>query len=124
MVIRHCYSCKSCIRLYPILEEEENKCPYCGNRGEYIDSQQYDEQTDKTIGEPFEIPSRKQKDPYISSHEFDKIYNKPEIHCPYCNSTNCKKLGAISRGVSFGLFGFGSGSIGKQWKCRDCGSAF
>lgn len=49
---------------------------------------------------------------------------KPTVTCPYCNSTNCKKLGAISRGVSFGLFGFGSGKIGKQWHCNDCKSDF
>ena len=59
----------------------------------------------------------------VENHKAGRDSN-PTITCPYCSSTDCKKLGAVSRGVSFGLFGFGSGSIGKQWKCRKCGSAF
>lgn len=46
------------------------------------------------------------------------------ITCPYCKSTNTKKLSAASRGLSFGLFGFGSKKIGKQWHCNGCGSDF
>ena len=50
--------------------------------------------------------------------------NTPVIKCPYCKSTNTKKLSAASRGLSFGIFGFGSKKIGKQWHCNGCGSDF
>lgn len=48
----------------------------------------------------------------------------PTITCPYCKSTNTKKLSAVSRGLSFSIFGFGSKKIGKQWHCNSCGSDF
>ncbi len=44
--------------------------------------------------------------------------------CPYCRSTNIKKIGLINRSTSVGLFGLASKKIGKQWECKDCKSAF
>ena len=46
------------------------------------------------------------------------------ITCPYCQSTNCSKIGILSRKMSFGLFGFGSSKLGKQWHCNSCKSNF
>lgn len=46
--------------------------------------------------------------------------NKCIPKCPTCGSTNLERIGTINRVVSFGLFGFGSGKIGKQFKCRNC----
>lgn len=46
------------------------------------------------------------------------------ITCPYCKSANCNRVGTLSRGFSFGLFGFGSSKVGKQWHCNDCKSDF
>lgn len=55
----------------------------------------------------------------------EKIRNSScVITCPYCQSTNTKKIGVVGRSVSFGLFGFGSGKVGKQWHCNSCGSDF
>lgn len=48
----------------------------------------------------------------------------PKVTCPYCKSDRTKKIGTISRGFSFGLFGFGSSKVGKQWHCNDCNSDF
>jgi len=56
--------------------------------------------------------------------ELNSTQSKPIITCPYCQSTNCKKLSVVSRGVSFGLFGFGSGKLGKQYHCSNCNSDF
>lgn len=50
--------------------------------------------------------------------------SEPKITCPYCKSTNTKKIGVISRSVSIGLFGLGSKKINKQWHCNHCGSDF
>ena len=50
--------------------------------------------------------------------------SKPIVTCPYCQSTNVKKIGQLNRTVSTGLFGLGSKKIGKQWHCNSCGSDF
>ena len=46
------------------------------------------------------------------------------IECPYCHSNDTKKIGTVPRSVSFGIFGFGSSKIGKQWHCNRCKSDF
>lgn len=48
----------------------------------------------------------------------------PVVTCPYCHSTNTKKISAGHRWLSTGLFGLASSDLGKQWKCMDCGSKF
>lgn len=53
-----------------------------------------------------------------------EIKKGPIVNCPYCNSSNTVKLGALDRGVSFAFLGFGSSRIGKQWHCRNCSSDF
>lgn len=47
-----------------------------------------------------------------------------QVSCPYCKSTNVRKIGIVSRGVSVGLFGLASKKIGKQWHCNQCKSDF
>ena len=46
------------------------------------------------------------------------------VSCPYCKSTNVKKISVVSRGVSVGLFGLASKKIGKQFHCNQCKSDF
>lgn len=46
------------------------------------------------------------------------------VECPYCHSTNTKKISAARRILSTELFGLGSKKIGKQWHCNKCGSDF
>ena len=58
-------------------------------------------------------------DQYTAKHP-----STPKITCPYCNSTNTKKLSSLSRAFSAGFFGLGSSKIGKQWHCNRCGSDF
>ncbi|MBE5948198.1 MAG: hypothetical protein E7261_04115 [Lachnospiraceae bacterium] len=48
----------------------------------------------------------------------------PTITCPYCKSTDTKKISAGSRWLSTGLFGLASGKVGKQWHCNKCKSDF
>lgn len=50
--------------------------------------------------------------------------NKFGVECPYCHTTNIKKISTTNRMVSIGLFGLGSKKIGKQWHCNHCGSDF
>ena len=49
----------------------------------------------------------------------------PTITCPYCKSTNTKKISGLSKAVNVGLFGiFALGKTTKQWHCNKCGSDF
>lgn len=57
----------------------------------------------------------------IQEYIFD---NKPTITCPYCHSTNTKKISGTKRWLSTGLFGLASSKIGKQWHCNSCKSDF
>ncbi len=50
--------------------------------------------------------------------------NNPVVECPYCHSTDTKRISAMNRVVSTGLFGFGSKKIGKQYHCNKCKSDF
>lgn len=57
----------------------------------------------------------------------EKIYNEAkarEVSCPYCHSTNTKKISQMSRVASIGFWGVFSKKIGKQWHCNECGSDF
>ena len=47
-----------------------------------------------------------------------------QVKCTYCGSTNVRKIGYISRGVSTYLWGLASKKIAKQWHCNNCGSDF
>lgn len=49
---------------------------------------------------------------------------KLKTTCPYCQSTDTKKISGGSRWLSTGLFGIASSKIGKQWHCNKCKSDF
>ena len=51
--------------------------------------------------------------------------SKPTITCPYCQSTNTKKISGLSKAGSVALFGiFALGKTTKQWHCNNCNSDF
>ena len=46
-------------------------------------------------------------------------------HCPICGSADLKKLSTVGKAAKIGLFGiFGAGSLGKTYKCNNCGVKF
>lgn len=47
-----------------------------------------------------------------------------KVHCPYCNSSDVKKISTLNRAISIGIIGLASGKIGRQWHCNGCGSNF
>ena len=62
-------------------------------------------------------------------------YNKPfngisnnqthSVECPYCHSTNTKKISGMSKAGSVALWGiFSIGKVTKQWHCNNCKSDF
>ncbi len=47
------------------------------------------------------------------------------VTCPYCHSTNTKKILGMSKAGSVALFGiFALGKVSKEWHCNGCGSDF
>ena len=46
------------------------------------------------------------------------------VTCPYCGSSDTKKITAVGRMASFSVFGIFSGKLGKQWHCNKCKSDF
>jgi hypothetical protein len=47
-----------------------------------------------------------------------------KVHCPYCNSTNCKKISGVSKATSVAMFGIFLQKVKKQWHCNNCRSDF
>lgn len=51
--------------------------------------------------------------------------NKVSVECPYCHSTNTKKISTFSKVWSMHWLGMYSiGSIAKEWHCNNCNSDF
>jgi len=51
------------------------------------------------------------------------VGNKP--HCPYCTSTDLKKISGLAKAGSVALWGvFAMGKVSKQWHCNSCNSDF
>lgn len=47
------------------------------------------------------------------------------VTCPFCQSTNCKKISGASKIGKVALFGvFAAGNVSKTWHCNNCGSNF
>lgn len=47
------------------------------------------------------------------------------VTCPFCQSTDCKKISGASKIGKVALFGvFAAGSVSKTWHCNNCGSNF
>ena len=50
--------------------------------------------------------------------------SSPRVTCPYCHSTNTKKITTANRIGSTMLFGVFSKKLTKEWHCNNCGSDF
>ena len=49
----------------------------------------------------------------------------PTITCPYCKSTDCKKISGLSKAGSVALWGiFALGKTTKQFHCNNCKADF
>lgn len=50
--------------------------------------------------------------------------SKPIVTCPYCKSTNVKRITTAGRVTGVIMLGLASSNIGKQWYCNNCKSKF
>lgn len=50
--------------------------------------------------------------------------DKPIVECPYCHSTDTKKISNTSKVVNTAMFGIFGAKRFKEWHCNNCGSDF
>lgn len=119
--------CPRCLKSSLKLNGQENICSFC-----------HVKEVDSIIGTIKEIYDYDKNHPELKqSPEFnEEAYqyrinyipgdygNNSGTKCPYCHSTNTKKISGTGRWLSTGIFGLASGKIGKQWHCNSCKSDF
>ena len=94
--------------------DEFKRCPKCGK--EYIVSMDHCFQCGYKIESYIKRMNDLKNTIDIKEHSIKHI-----PHCPTCNSTNIRKIGAGERAASIIGLGLFSRKINKTWKCNDCG---
>lgn len=145
---------KYCIKCGRELFDRDTQCDKCGNKnlmnGDDVDKIIKEFSTasklkkrimlqDDTKKSIYEKIINKPKDNYridlgphnndvdfqrIKDHTINPTPPAPVVTCPYCHSTNTKKISQMSRVTSIGFWGVFSKKIGKQWHCNECNSDF
>lgn len=142
--------CKKCKKNYvgafkgywPFLEENYNICKECGNSLESINITSDDfwiiwntshdlnfieamiNLYDKDIIE-YELKMSQFRNQVEQQKQQAKEQQETNIpKCPFCNSTNIKKISGTERVGSAMMFGIFSKKIGKSFKCNNCGGTF
>ena len=130
-----CYFCGSTID-----DENAEKCPYCF--GSKFFKNKIEEELSEISNDPDFVQAMTKlhdEDPIeyqlkisqfkanlkqqVSSKKVEEDNNTP--HCPYCNSTNIKKITTGSKVAHTALFGiFSISRNSKQWHCNNCNSDF
>ena len=73
--------------------------------------------------DPYNPPTWRSE--WTTGFTFKPISTAPTITCPYCKSTNCKKISNLSKAGSVFLWGiFAMGKTMKEWHCNNCNSDF
>lgn len=105
------YKCPNCGRIYNYGISSDNiridclNCRYPLKKAEEVDKVRHPE-----LSEPKVIGT---------------VTDAPLVNCPYCHSTNTKKISGLSKAGSVALFGiFAWGKTSKQWHCNNCNSDF
>jgi Transcription initiation factor IIE, alpha subunit len=113
------YMCENCLEPFEFDSSEDNDflCPKCGEKMMYWGTQEVDPNTNKVIKDYIEV-ERKQANPG------KPLVQKQTITCPFCKSTNIRKIGMGERAVSVLGLGLLSKKFNKSFKCNSCGGTF
>ena len=108
------YKCNKCgFEKHFVSNQEINtKCKVCGNEMEFSYAYKYNPNNGLNA-----IKNSNIKHTTI-------IQSKPEVTCPYCHTTNVKKITTTSKVVNTVIFGIFGTKRHKQWHCNSCGSDF
>ena len=60
----------------------------------------------------------------VAKRKIQEEIEAKKPHCPFCNSTNLKKIGAGSRLISVGTLGLAGEKMGKTYHCNNCKANF
>ena len=111
------YECKKCNKYVYFMPQDTilEKCKTCGKPLYFCYENPYNPKGGiKAI-----------KSASNSKSNYCAVNSKPiSVNCPYCNSTETKKITSTSRLLSMGIWGLASGKVGKQWHCNSCKSDF
>lgn len=134
-----CTSCHITLDKEELINKFNNVCPMCHEKNSYIEEYIMDikrisndpdfiqAMTKLHENDPIEYQLKiSQFKANLKQQESSKVEednNTP--HCPYCNSTNIKKITTGSKVAHTALFGiFSMSRNSKQWHCNNCKSDF
>lgn len=128
-------------------ENEEIECQFCKeimiSTGTTVDEHIDFDDNEEIVWETLQLEKIKSGEAYSKAVKKQRKKWQKEMHdkgvreakeamkglntsvtCPYCHSTNVKKVGTSGRALSILTLGLASGKVGKQWHCKNCGSDF
>ena len=110
------YKCDKCGFRKDFLSNQQinDKCKVCGNKMMFFNSRKYNHKNGLNA-----VKNSNAK-PSIDN----QTKSNPVVECPYCHSTNTKKISGISKAGSVAMLGIFSQKVKKQWHCNNCGSNF
>lgn len=115
------YYCKKCQRSVHFMPNQEinTTCKYCGNGMQFQYKRPYHPDRGLDAIKAASASAKKR-------NEMANLATlKPIVTCPYCNSTDTKKISNASKAIAVGLFGiFALGKANKEWHCNNCNSDF
>ena len=111
------YKCDKCGFRKDFLSNQQinGKCKVCGNKMMFFNSRKYNHKNGlnavKNSNVKYSIDSQTK--------------SNPVVECPYCHSTDTKKITNTSKVVHTALFGvFSVSRNSKNYHCNNCGSDF
>ncbi len=119
------FDCPKCNNMMSFSDKSEIPpklyCDQCGTLMEYLWTEGDDAESKDIF---FRDPDLLARYPDGVPAPKSSTASKVTIECPYCHSTDTRKIGYFDRGLSVALLGLESTKIGKQWHCNHCGSNF
>lgn len=81
-----------------------------------------EEEVKKRIYKKYDVKYKREYDPH-ALEKLAQVKEKEEYipRCPTCQSPDVEKLSTATKIVSTGFFGLGSKTVGKTYKCKNCG---
>lgn len=113
------YKCKKCNFEKDFLSNEQInlKCKICGNEMEFDYSRNYNPSNG--------LKAIKNSNITMDTNTEFHVSKEPVIECPYCHSTDTKKITNTSKAIHTALFGvFSIGRNSKNFHCNNCNSDF
>lgn len=127
-VYRYPFYCTKCQRTVTFNSQEEINiiCKVCKSKMEQkppyvVNLKDEEEKIKRNLNYVNNINKKNRYNAY-KAQPVQETPTKPVVTCPYCNSTNTKKISLTAKAVNTALFGILGTKRHKQWHCNKCGS--